>query len=102
MAQQLLCDRATERCPQFEKGDQVWLNSQHLHFLTSQKLTQQHHGPFKVWCQISKWAYELELPKSWCVHPVFHVTLLTPFRENDIYGKAPVPLIPKLLEGEYE
>ena len=30
--------------------------------------------------------YRLKLPDQWKIHPVFHTTLLTPYRENDIHG----------------
>ena len=31
-------------------------------------------------------SYQLEILKSWKIHPVFHASLLTPYKENDIHG----------------
>ena len=51
---------------------------------------------------LSSLFYQLEIPKSWRVHPVFHASLLTPYKENDIYGtNFPWPP-PDLIDGEEE
>ena len=39
-------------------------------------------GPFTVSKRINDFAYELELPKTWRAHNVFHVSLLKPFVSN--------------------
>ena len=49
-------------------------------------------------------AYQLELPHQWSIHPVFHVSLLTPYIETDAHGpnfSQPPPDLTKG-EGEYE
>ena len=40
-------------------------------------------GPFQIKKRISSVAYELELPASWSVNPVFHSSLLKPWRESE-------------------
>ena len=35
-------------------------------------------GPFEILRQINPVAYELRLPPSWRIHPVFHVSLIHP------------------------
>ena len=50
-------------------------------------------GPFVVKRKISSRAYELELPARWTLHPVFHLGLLEPYREDPI-GR-PVKDIPE-------
>ena len=40
-------------------------------------------GPFQIKRKISSVAYELDLPASWSVYPVFHISLLKPWRESE-------------------
>ena len=44
----------------------------------ARKLTDKWAGPFKILKKLSSVAYELELPKTWKIHPVFHISLLKP------------------------
>ena len=44
--------------------------------------------------------YRLKLLTSWQIHNVFHVTLLKPYRENEIYGENFTEPPPELVEGE--
>jgi len=39
----------------------------------SQKLAKRFYGPFRILKRIGTVGYELELPPSACIHPVFHV-----------------------------
>ena len=40
-------------------------------------------GPFFVTKRVGPVAYELELPQTWRLHPVFHTSLLRPFRTSE-------------------
>ena len=91
--------------PTYHKGDQVWLEGRHLQ--TNQpaaKLAPKCHGPFTITKVMSSVTYRLELPPQWTIHPVFHVDLLTPYRETPMHGRnyqcPPLDLIRG--EEEYE
>ena len=99
----------SERTPEshnltpFKEGDKVWLESRYLklHY-KSKKLAPKWEGPFKVLEVLSPLNYQLELPKSWQIHPVIHITLLSPYKENDIHGTNYTTPPPDLIEGEHE
>ena len=46
--------------------------------------------------------YCLELPMQWCIHPVFHIDLLTKYNETPIHGTNYQRLPPELIDGEEE
>ena len=69
--------------------DQVWLKGKNLKFpYQATKLNPKHYGPFRVIKEISPLAYQLQLPPSWNIHPVFHVSLLSPYRETPLHGQT--------------
>ena len=46
------------------------------------KLKRRFVGPFAVVRPVGPVAYELELPRGWKIHNVFHTSLLRPFRTS--------------------
>jgi len=50
----------------------------------------------------SKLAFRLELPPQMRIHPVFHVSLLEPHRENPFPGRRQPPPPPVELEDDVE
>jgi hypothetical protein len=88
---------------QFEEGEQVWLEGRNLktHHPTM-KLTPCHYSPFKVAAKLSPITYRLTLPSSMKIHPVFHVDLLTQYRETDAHGPNYECPTPDIIDGESE
>ena len=66
----------------FHVGEQVLLSTEHLQLKNApvRKLRRRFVGPFFVTRRIGPVAYELELPQTWRIHPIFHTSLLRPFR----------------------
>ena len=52
--------------------------------------------------QVSPVAYQLDLPRAWTIHDVFHASLLTPYRETDAHGLNFTRPPPELIGGEEE
>jgi hypothetical protein len=67
----------------------------------SRKLLPKWIGPFEVMYVVGPVAYKLKMNHGWLVHPVFHVSLLEPYRED---GRVQPPPPPVEMEGalEYE
>ena len=59
-------------------GDHAWLSTEHLPLVSglSRKLSSRFIGLCKVIEQINLVRFKLELPPSWCMHPVFHCSQL--------------------------
>ena len=68
----------------FHVGEQVLLSTEHLQLKNApvRKLRKRYVGPFFVTRRIGPVAYELDLPSTWRIHPVFHTSLLRPFRTS--------------------
>src|SRR5712671_6172996 len=85
----------------FRENDQVWLESKHLALPhQSKKLAPKRVGPFHITWIISPVAFRLELPLSWGIHDVFHVSLLTKYEETTAHGPNFSRPPPNLVEGE--
>ena len=73
-----------KREQRFSSGDQVLLSTEHLNLKNAliRKLKKRFVGPFFIVRPVGQVAYELDLPKTWKIHNVFHVSLLRPFRTS--------------------
>lgn len=76
-------DRNSPRKLQLYKvGDQVLLDARGLHLQNTptakNKLDLLYYGPFSIAQIVSPTSYDLELPRNWRIHPVFHTSKLRP------------------------
>jgi hypothetical protein len=89
--------------PKYKEGNLVWLEGKNLciNQLTA-KLVPRRYGPFKIIQVMSAVNYRLELPMQWSIHPVFHIDLLTPYKETIMHGPNFTRPTPELINGEEE
>jgi len=99
-------DRGRGKTLVYTTGDKVWLDASNINTgRPMKKLDHKRLGPFAVIKVLSNNAYELALPKSMKIHPVFNVVKLTPHISNDIPEriiKPPPPPIVKAGVEEFE
>jgi hypothetical protein len=89
--------------PKYKEGDQVWLEGKNLRInQPTSKLVPRRHGPFKITQVMSAVNYRLELPTQWSIHPVFHIDLLTLYKETIMHGPNFTRPTPELIDGEEE
>ena len=88
---------------QYHIVNQVWLEGKHLKFPhQATKLNLKHYGPFRVIKEISPVAYQLQLPPSWNIHPMFHASLLSPYSKTPLHGPNFSRPPPDLIDNEEE
>ncbi|KAF8639129.1 hypothetical protein AX16_010363, partial [Volvariella volvacea WC 439] len=87
----------------FKIGEQVWLEAKNLktHRITK-KLAPKREGPFRVTKVLGPVTFQLELPEQWKIHNVFHTSLLTPYKENDIHGPNFLMPLSNIINDEEE
>lgn len=66
---------------------------------TSAKLAKCHYGPFKVLERIDEVAYRLQLSDDIRIHPVFHCSVLKPFKGSPEQAQE-VQLPPQVINGQ--
>jgi hypothetical protein len=89
--------------PKYNEGDLVWLEGKNLRInQPTAKLAPRRHGPFKIIQVMSAVNYCLELPTQWSIHPVFHIDLLTLYKETIMHGPNFTRPTPELIDGEEE
>lgn len=86
-----------------KEGQNVWLEAKNLRRIgLPSKFQSKREGPFTIKRKLRDNVYELDLPRSWKIHPVFHASLLTPNIETEEYGPAFSQPPPDLIDGEEE
>ena len=84
-----------------KKADRVMLNR--LNFRTKrpmEKLDHKMFGPFVVKRKVGSRAYEVERPERWDIYPVFHVSLLEPYREDPVGRPHKIIPTPNLVDNQ--
>jgi Chromo (CHRromatin Organisation MOdifier) domain len=69
------------------------------------KLEPKHYEPFSITKVISDIVLKLKLPYQWIkykVHPVFHASLLSPYKETEEHGPNFLEPPPEVIEGAEE
>ena len=95
---------------EYNEGDKVLLSTADLRLKmkVTPKLTARFIGPFTIKRKLSPLNYELELPPSLPIHPVFHISKLRPFNGSEEFDafRPPQPDRPppelKEADEEYE
>jgi hypothetical protein len=85
----------------YQVGDQVLLSANHINLASqalrpTKKLQHRFLGPYRVVKRVSPVAYRLELPESLRIHPVFHVSLLRPYKDPASFPDRALPTPPPL------
>ena len=96
-------NKGKQEHPTYEIGDLVMLNAKNIHTKRpTKKLAPKLYGPFRILEKIGSRSFRLELQTRWRKHNVFHVSLLEPYRANNIEGRALSRPEPEEIEGEME
>ena len=103
LARQVMAARTRRSFSPFKLGDKVWLEARNLkRSIVNPKFAPKREGPFTITKVLSPIVYPLRLPKTWKIHPVFHASLLSPYRENTVHGPNFPSPPPDLINGEEE
>jgi hypothetical protein len=68
----------------------------------SKKLDYQRLGPFKIIAQINLVNYRLEFPPTIHIYPIFHVSLLEPYKKSQIPSRILLPPLPLEINHDVE
>jgi Chromo (CHRromatin Organisation MOdifier) domain len=96
---------------EFKEGDRVLLSMRNINNpidrnRPTKKLTHRFAGPYTIERAISTTAYKLDLPNTMKIHPVFHISLLKPYRPSPQDFERPIPppaiMVPETDHEEFE
>ncbi|ESK82045.1 hypothetical protein Moror_13433, partial [Moniliophthora roreri MCA 2997] len=103
LARKRVLERGNRKNDVFEKGQKVWLEGKNLDFgYPTKKLSPKREGPFEIEEVMGPVTYKLKLPRQWRIHPVFHVGLLSPYKETDEHGANYLEPPPDIIDGHEE
>jgi hypothetical protein len=96
-------DRNRKLHPNFHIGNHIWLLRRNIQTKRpSRKLDYQQLGPFKIIAQVNPVSYRLELPPTMHIHPVFHVSMLEPYKKSQIPNRILLPPPPIEIDHDVE
>jgi len=96
-------DRKATPQPDIETGDLVMLNAKKIkRKRPTSKFTPRLYGPFKLLEKKGNRAFKLDILARWKIHPVFHVSLLEPYKVSDRPNREQPPREPEDVEGNLE
>jgi len=89
--------------PDIEIGDLVMLNAKNIRSKRwTRKFAPRLYGPFKVLEKKGNRAFKLDIPARWKIHPVFHASLLEPYKVGDRPSRGQPPRELEEVEGDRE
>ena len=95
-------EQITSKYTPWRVGDKVWLETTNLHMNGPKKLQMRRTSPFEIEEVISRTAFRLRIPPQWKIHPVFHASLLTTYKETPKHGPNFLRPPPDLIDGKEE
>ena len=89
--------------PDIDIGRLVMLNARNIRTKrTTKNLSPRLYGPFKVLQERGHRAFKLDISPRWIIHPVFHVSLLDPYKVSDRPNREHPRREPEDVEGDME
>ena len=96
-------DRKAKEQPDIAVGDRIMLNAKNMRTKPpTKKLSTKLYGPFNVMEKRANRAFKLEIFPRWKIHPIFHVSLLVPYRHSNRPGREQPPREPEEIDGDLE
>ena len=102
VAQQKMKEQIASKFTLWKVREKVWLETTNLHMGGPKKLQMKQTGPFEVEEVISQTTFQLHIPSRWKIHPVFHASLLTTYKETMEHSPNFLQPPPDLIDGEEE
>jgi hypothetical protein len=103
LTHQKMTQRTMKHSKPFKTGQKVWLESRNLRIpYASRKIAPKREGPFRIKKVLGPVTYQLQLPKQWRIHDVFHACLLSPHKETEEHRPNYTNPPPDLIDGEQE